>query len=147
MKIKKAIYHSIIAECSNNPIESGGIIGGKNNIVTEFIFDKGTDSSSIQHYFPDTEKLNAHIKHWQDNGIQFLGIVHSHLQDGVELSFGDTRYIETIMQAMPAYIDFLYFPVVSQQKELVSFKAVRNEYGVNIIDDDIEIIDERRTES
>jgi len=140
MKIIEDIYYKIIDKCSCSLIEVGGIIGGKNNIITEFEFDKGIGGGSKQHYFPDIEKFNSCIKNWQKENIEFYGIVHSHFQDTKELSFGDTLYIQEIMLAMPEYIRYLYFPIILPQKELVSFKVMRNEIEINIINDNVKII-------
>jgi len=141
MKINENTYNHIITKCSNNPGETRGIIGGKNNIISAFEFDKGM-AESKQHYFPDIEKLNTCIENWQNENIKFYGIVHSHFREEKELSFGDTKYIHIIMEAMPKNIRFLYFPIVLPQKELVSFKALWVKNEINIINDDIKIINE-----
>ena len=124
-------------------VETGGILGGKNNIITKFEFDKGTILSSNRHYYPNTEKLNACIEEWKNRDIQFYGIVHSHLQDERVLSRGDRKYIQVIMQAMPKDVRFLYFPIVLPQMKVVSFEAVRLGNEINIINSDIKIINER----
>jgi len=121
-------------------MEVGGILGGENNIITEFEFDEGTALTSKQHYYPNIEKLNIYLESWQEDNIQFYGIAHSHFQDERGLSPGDIDYIHAIMSAMPSYIDFLYFPIILPQREMVSFKAVRAKNGVNIVNDDIKIL-------
>lgn len=142
MKITKANYNKIIESCSTTLSETGGIIGGKNNIVTVFEFDKGTASSSRNYYYPNIERLNACIKYWQKEDIQFYGIVHSHLQeDEKELSNGDRQYINQIMLAMPKDIESLYFPLVLPNGEMVSFKALRLGNEMKIIKDVVKIID------
>ncbi|MCL2354401.1 MAG: hypothetical protein FWC68_00625 [Oscillospiraceae bacterium] len=144
MKIAKKIYDEIIIKCLNMPIETGGILGGRNNIVSSFVFDIGLDNSSIQHYFPNIDKLNACLMYWQSNDIQFYGIVHSHLQKERKLSIGDLQYIRTIMLSMPKHITFLYFPIVlPRYKEIISYKAVRLKSEVSIINSNIKIINGR----
>ena len=147
MEINNNIYQLIISSCSSKAIETGGIIGGKNNIITEFIFDEKNESGSKQHYHPDIETFNLCIENWQNENIQFYGIVHSHFREEKELSFGDTQYIRIIMQAMPSNIKFLYFPIVLPQKELIFFKAVMTKTEINIVKDDVKIIAERRIET
>jgi len=140
MIINRAVYDLILCKISNNHGETGGIIGGQDDVVTEFEFDMGTDLSSRDHYYPATDKLNACIDRWQDNNIQFYGIVHSHLLDAPKLSLGDEKYIHAIMKVMPVCINYLYFPiVVVPSKRIVSYKAVRNG-GIDIIRDDVKII-------
>jgi len=143
MRIQEQVYRQILSLISEETIETGGILGGKNNVITEFEFDKGTSLSSKKKYYPNTKRLNDCIEKWQNRDIQFYGILHSHLQEERALSFGDKLYIQTIMQAMPMSIEFLYFPIVLLQKEIVSFKAVRLDNEINIVNSDIKIINER----
>ena len=143
MQILADTYKLIMDTCSSNIFETGGIIGGENNIIIKFEFDEGTTLTSNQHYYPNVETLNACIEEWQNDGIQFYGIVHSHLQQERALSSGDRQYIQTIMSAMPIYISSLYFPVVLPQKEIVSFKAIKLKDGINIVNSNIKIINER----
>ena len=146
MIIHESVCDEIIALCSGNLIETGGIIGGRNNIVSEFEFDNGDTEGSRQHYIPNIIRLNACIEKWQSEGIQFYGIVHNHFQDENELSFGDTKYIEIIMKAMPKYVQSLYFPIVLPQRALVSFQATMVRNKINIISDDVKIIPGKRNE-
>jgi len=143
MKIGREIYSKILENMLPAPLETGGIIGGNNNIVTEFIFDAGSQGTDAEHYYPNTDKLNFYIAEWQKSGIEFYGIIHSHLQEEKELSSGDREYIQTIMLAMPKNISFLYFPIVLPQKEIIPFKAIRVVNKINIIKSNIKIINER----
>jgi len=140
MKISENTYQLIIKKCLNNQSETGGIIGGKNNIVTEFVFDKGTALSSKQHYYPNVERLNECINDWKNINIQFYGIVHTHLQKERLLSIGDKQYIRTIMLTMPVNVRFLYFPIVLPQNEIVAYEAVRLNNEININASNIKII-------
>lgn len=142
MMINKDIYQLIADKCTGKPNETGGILGGSVNIITEFEFDEGTALSSAWHYYPDVEKLNSCIKDWQNKNIHFHGIVHSHFKETRRLSSGDIQYINEIMQVMPEHVTSLYFPIVLPQKEIVFFRATRIEGKVNIVADDIKIIEE-----
>jgi len=143
MQIVEKVYDDILNRCFVISNETGGILGGKDNIITEFKFDKGTSQSSKQHYYPNIQKLNNCIENWQDRDIQFYGIIHSHLKEERTLSDGDLKYIRTIILSMPTHITFLYFPIVLPQKEIVSFKAMRVKNEVSIINSNIKIINER----
>ena len=140
MKITREIYNSILQKCSGFSVETGGIIGGKNNIISEFEFDMGTNSSTEWNYYPDVERLNSCIENWQNEDVEFYGIIHSHFQDTQQLSFGDGMYIQKIMLSMPAHINHLYFPIVLPQREIIAFRAIRLESEINIIKDDIKIV-------
>lgn len=39
MKINKNVYHKILFSCPESPIETGGIIGGTENTIKEYIMD------------------------------------------------------------------------------------------------------------
>jgi len=56
MKITEDTYYAILNACAEHSSETGGIIGGKNKIVSKFEFDEGTLLSSEQHYYPNVEK-------------------------------------------------------------------------------------------
>ena len=140
MTINKNTYYTILNSCLGYDVETGGIIGGTNNIISEFVFDKGTESGTKWLYYPNIEKLNLCIQNWQDNEVEFYGIVHSHFQEKKELSFGDSRYIQEIMSAMPASIKHLYFPVIIPGDGLVAFKASQKEKAICIEPDTITLI-------
>ncbi len=138
MKIKETIFKEII-ESPVPPPEVGGIIGGKNDIVTCYFADKGSKENCYDSYYPSTDLLNDQIAKWQDSGIDFYGIYHTHFAGDDGLSCSDRRYIVNIMQAMPQEIKYLYFPIVFKGNMLV-YKAVRDKNTVKIQQEDMEIV-------
>ena len=73
------------------------------------------------------------------SNICFYGIIHNHLTEYAELSGEDVRCIETIMNAMPSSIEYLYFPVISSKNILNAFKAIRTDKGICIVSENISI--------
>jgi len=140
MKINKNIYHLMVNRYFDSYIETGGILGGSNGIVTNFIFDIGLSGSDRRHYYPNTDKLNACLLEWQESGIEFYGIIHSHLTNETSLSKGDKSYIKKIMLSMPADIKELFFPIVIPRKEIILYKARRLRNEINITDCNINIL-------
>ena len=141
MNICENIYQKIIDCCSANSNETGGIIGGKNGVVGEFVFDESLDNGESGCYYPDTILLNRYLSDWQQRGIDFYGIVHSHFQKSYELSSGDKEYINSIMMVMPTGTNHLYFPLVfPNEKKMVSFSATRIGGMTKIICDEINIV-------
>ena len=136
-KIKYIIYDTF----QNCEREYGGILGGYDGVITEFIFDKGLCNENIGTYIPDVEFLNDCIEKWQAQNISFYGIIHNHLTGYADLSSEDIKCIETIMNAMPSNMECLYFPVISAKNVLNVFKATRTNKGICIVSENISIVE------
>lgn len=135
MRIKKNVIDIINHRILDMPPETGGILGSQgNDIIDEVIVDlPDLTSSAPCSYFPNVDFLNQHIAAWQDNGIMFAGIFHTHFCGVKTLSQGDRKYITAIMCAMPHQFNILYFPVfVLPDRELVCYKAVRSNGIIDI---------------
>lgn len=109
MRIKKRIYEEIVAAFTNAPIESGGILGRKNDTVCKFFFD---GSGSPTEYHIRTEVLNPVIAEWAKSGILFSGVIHSHPNGVGVLSETDKAYAEKILTSFP-YLKYVVFPIVT----------------------------------
>jgi len=97
----EAVIDSIRQGVSNIPPESGGILGGRNDVVTNICLDKGILGKHPCSYTPDTRFLNQKINQWAETGIQFMGMFHVHFGGTESLSEGDKEYIVRIMEVMP----------------------------------------------
>lgn len=120
IKILKEIYYKILFDTPALPPESGGIIGGKNNIISLFYADLGVKSNENE-YCPDISKLNSIISQWSNQGIEFYGIYHSHYSSGTVLSINDKKYISKILINNPC--NYLHFPIVFPKDKIISYKA------------------------
>lgn len=143
MKIHKEILNHVLVDMPSIPPEAGGIIGGKNGEICLWEFDRGCGDMGCV-YRPNVISLNDKIAGWMDNGFDFMGILHVHFGGAGCLSDGDRTYIQRIMKAMPDSIEQLYFPLfVQPQKELISYKAVRDKFGeIEIKQDEVVIIED-----
>ena len=91
---------AILSTIAALPPETGGILGSKDgNVVTDFIFDKGKENTS-EFYIPDVMQLNKGIISWRQEGIRFIGMIHSHLRGRNKLSTSDIEYANKIMKSM-----------------------------------------------
>ncbi len=139
MNILKKTYREIL-NCVKVPPETGGILGKKHGIIRYFEFDKGLGNSETAIYIPDTQKLNNKIYEWENEGIEFCGIVHSHMQNQITLSSADKEYIDLILQSLSDFTNQLYFPIVIPGEQIISYKAIRKKDVVYIRKDKIKII-------
>ena len=91
-------------------------------------------------YIPDTDNLNNTISQWNENGICFMGVFHSHPVDQETLSSDDIEYIKSIFCSMPESITELYFPVVIPKSHICSYRLKNINHRIVIIDDKIDIV-------
>ena len=141
MRINKEIYNNILTLVRDIPPESGGILGEKDGVIQFVVYDEGRKTGKMCSYSPDVQKLNVVIQDWQEKGILFCGIFHTHFFGVETLSEGDRLYIKMIMEQMPMEIEKLFFPiVVLPQREFVVYVASR-EQGPLIIKKDTILIE------
>lgn len=138
MKILKKVMLTLIHTIPCSPIEVGGVIGGKGQVITHCVFDPGGQGYGI--YSPDVEYLNRVIQEWKAEEISFYGLFHSHYPKADTLSNGDKQYITTIMDAMEGQANVLYFPIVIPNSHIAAYLAYKDTQGVHIVCDKIEII-------
>jgi len=132
MVIEQKVYTELIKFCPTVPPETGGIIGGQNNIISMYKFDKLSDNSFYSSYEPNTAYLNGIISLWEENDIEFYGVFHSHFLGGDVLSEPDKEYIMRIMEAVTPIITKLYFPLIFPRNGIVPYMAVRKKSRVTI---------------
>lgn len=130
MNIIKAVYNDILKNVSSVPPETGGILGGNDDIISvaasDCIAQKHMD---MYIYELNTEFLNSILKRWYTCGIDFYGLFHTHPQNRITLSRGDIDSIRTIMNAMPCSISKLYFPIVIPNKNMYCYCASKETNG------------------
>lgn len=124
MRIAKSIFDAIIQRCPLVPPETGGIMGGHGDMITDIIFDISPEITEQAVYQPDVIFLNNRIAWWRSRCIEFRGMFHSHPQNQHGLSGMDKDYIIKVMTMMPETCRELYFPIVIPQKK---YKCVLRE--------------------
>lgn len=139
MKIVESVYNLILTNTPILPPETGGIVGGYDGKITSVYFDRGEYVASAI-YSPNVMLLNKVIKNWNESGISFYGIFHSHYSRDKELSLYDKMYIREIMRAMPLSIRHLYFPIVLPKQTILGYQASRIGPMIYIACDKIEIL-------
>lgn len=137
MVIEKELYQRILNTFPTVPPEGGCILGAKDDVVCSFEYDRGFPRLDMAVYMPNVEFLNHVIQQWASKGTQFCGLAHSHPYGQQSLSGSDIAYIHTIMKAMPASIEMLYFPLVFPGADIISFVAIRHQDKIDIFPDNI----------
>lgn len=140
MKIKQEVLKDIYKAMPVIPPEIGGIIGGKNDVVSIWHKDIGVYSRGCM-YSPNVRELNLIIEQWGKQEVFFMGIFHVHFWGVDTISEGDIVYIKQIMNAMPEVINKLYFPIIVQPlNKCIPYIAYRGKNNEIIIRQDELII-------
>lgn len=140
MKIRKSIFDELLNEIPICSYEIGGILGGKEGIVSEYVldFEKKDNEKSI--YLPDTKLFNYKINKWKIDNISFMGVFHTHFVSE-NLSVSDEKYICEIMKVMPENIKSLYFPIiVMPNKKVIIYVAHIKGLDIKIDKETLEMI-------
>ena len=143
MKITENVLRKIHKAASGCCYEIGGILGSSiGDCIDAAEIDIITKNSNCCCcYEPNVDYLNQVIGIWQEEGILFKGIFHTHLGGGGTLSFDDRLYIDSIMKEMPQSIRYLYFPIyVLPNCELRCYKAALEDKEL-LIQEEILIIE------
>ena len=93
-QIDELVYQEI-REALTVP-EHGGILGcdGRLNVIA--FYHDVTGKTTKTNYIPDVCKLNSVINEWSKKGIRFVGFVHSHRKNRLDLSKTDVIYAKRI---------------------------------------------------
>lgn len=133
MKITQKAFKEILATIGATEPETGGILGSKNNIVCRFYFDKNAVCLQGK-YSPSVDDINQKLSEWQEDDIDFAGIIHSHPNNCNQLSFSDEESVTAIFEGNPT-IRHLYCPIITiSDKEAIMtvYKATRRRHRIAI---------------
>lgn len=133
VRIQERVLQKIMKLCRSVPPETGGYIGKKIDVICEFEFDPGITRSNTGIYVPDVFRLNAVMKTWNDKGISFCGILHTHLPGQELLSEGDRKFISDIMVLNKQLFESLYFPIVIPGYGFYLYQANRKADKLEIV--------------
>lgn len=117
-KITTEAYQNIIKKIGSGIPEKGGVLMGKDDVVTHFIFDKDAQTTGST-YSLNIAYLNPKMKELTKQGYRFMGIIHSHPYGSSKLSNPDRMYFYSQFKNFPE-LEWMYTPIV--------FSAKQNEY-------------------
>lgn len=111
LSMLSSVYHEIEYTLGRLKPEKGGILGGRENIITDYCLDN-QGKASDSYYMPDVNSLNGVLEGWNKSNVDFCGIIHSHPGDCTKLSYGDKLYAQKFMESN-AMDSMLLFIVMS----------------------------------
>lgn len=115
LKITTEVFQEIVKTIGSGIPEKGGILLGKDGIITDFVFDENAHTSSST-YSLNVEFLNPIIQDKKQEGKQLMGIMHSHPYGCSELSAPDKQYFQSQFKNFPD-LEFLYTPIIFSAKQ------------------------------
>lgn len=115
LRITTDAYQSIVKKIGSGIPEKGGILLGKDGVITDFVFDENAETTGST-YSLNVAYLNPIIKEKKQKGKQLLGIIHSHPFGCSELSNPDKAYFQSQFKNFPD-LDFLFTPIVFSAKQ------------------------------
>ncbi len=104
--------------------ECGGVLGAAEGaVISRYVFD-ATGVSSPVSYTPDHTRLNEVLDAWSNEGIDFVGIIHSHDSSCPYPSCGDLAYACRMLLSNPS-LDSLLMPIVTPDPFAIHMYRVR----------------------
>lgn len=88
--IEENTYNNIMDTVGAVSPETGGIVGGNDGVITNFYYD--INARNEENTYTPSLDVNKVIREWNQYGIEFMGIIHSHPVDRQSLSSADIRY-------------------------------------------------------
>ena len=140
IKIAASVYQRMMMDMPYPPPESGGILGSRDGVVCKIYLDQSQQSQTSLIYQPDIEQLNHQIQAWQQDGIRFAGMFHTHIAEEETLSGDDLAYIKRIVHVLPKGYGQLFFPIVIPNTKIIMYSATAHKRDVFVGQEDIEII-------
>ncbi len=119
MDVTPYVFNALLS-LQSTTCEQGGVLGGKNGIITHFYLDNGAERNSF-YYKPNVQALNEVIENWYNDGIDFLGLAHSHPKGKALLSASDISFAEQLIKSNR--LQKCHFPLTAMKNEKWVIKA------------------------
>ncbi len=115
--ITAEVYKQISDTIGRRKPEQGGILGSSDGKhIDHYYFDESADRTAAS-YTMNTKALNEVIHRWNDNGVQLVGIIHSHPQGVITPSYGDKETAKHIIETINVQGKF-FTPIVQVSPKL-----------------------------
>lgn len=109
----KKIFQQVLKELGEHLPERGGLLGGNRATgeITKFWLDRAPLTANYSTYEPNVQAVNKQLNFWNSQGIELIGMIHSHPGGFNRPSIADSLYARDILQAIPAMQNF-FMPIV-----------------------------------
>ena len=108
-------YQQIVKTLGSKIPEQGGILIGKDGIITDFVHDEFAETSSST-YSLNISYLNPIIKKFKEDNKELLGVIHSHPYACRKLSRQDQEYFAGVLDKAKD-VNYLFTPIVFSAKQ------------------------------
>jgi [CysO sulfur-carrier protein]-S-L-cysteine hydrolase len=131
LRLSLAIYEQIVQQARREaPIEACGMLAGKNSHVTRH-FEMANRDKSSDHFMMEPKEQFGVIKQIRAEGLNFLGVYHSHPASPARPSQEDVRL------AFTPGIAYVIISLLDNSKPAIKAFNIENE---NISQIDIQIV-------
>lgn len=130
--VTKEVFSQIRETIGSCIPETGGILGSSDGSHIDYFYFDETANVTGATYEPDRDKLNRVIQQWYEEGIEFVGFVHSHPRGVIRPSSPDNLYTERIMKALE--MEYFVSLIVQPHCSLKGEKAKLYAYGYYLAD-------------
>ncbi|GAB1345659.1 hypothetical protein MASR1M29_21700 [Cloacibacterium normanense] len=114
-RITTNAYQQIVKTLGSKIPEQGGILIGKDGVITDFVHDEFAETSSST-YSLNISYLNPIIKKFKEDNKELLGVIHSHPYACRKLSRQDQEYFAGVLDKAKD-VDYLFTPIVFSAKQ------------------------------
>ncbi len=127
IEVDKQVIEEMLGRIGGETNESGGLIGSSiDGVINEFCYDAGIDSNGDE-YFPDVEMMQLKLKEWNEHGIQFMGIIHSHKSN--ESLSGKDIYMGRKILALNPSMKSILMPVLVLDDQRVCWYSIERDHN------------------
>ena len=108
-----AVHQQVMHALGEHLPERGGLLGGNRQTgeITHFWLDVAPLTANQSTYEPNYVAVNAQLRRWNAQGIELIGMVHSHPGRCKRPSSADSTYARDILRAIPDMERF-FMPIV-----------------------------------
>ena len=150
LTVKKELLYDMTEIFCSKTEEQGFLLGSRLKLnCIDYCNYLPAHKSGKYYYEPNAEAANEIIRTWEEEGICFCGLIHSHVVDKKELSENDIEYAKVLCNTygLPVFwfaiavvekrnIDFIFWSVKEEKTGEIILKKVKKiklKYSLNVM--------------
>ena len=111
------VYDEICKTIGSRRPEYGGLLGSSDGEHIDHYYFDATSKRSAGVYMMDIPACNKVIHEWNDNGVELVGVIHSHPHGVTRPSHGDLLMAKNIIESINVHGKF-FTPIVQVSSKL-----------------------------